>query len=391
METVARNAGEALTQHKLRRAGDLTARSQALEEIADGLGLDDRAAADRVLRRVADPGHRRGGEHGGLRGRAGPQERVPPVHRHRRHRRRLGHLRGAAPPVRPVPGRPATPASSPTTSKPAIDPETGRARKFAYAPQPGRRRRRRAAGQRGRGGAGASWASPTSRCAGLAKRLEEVWQPDEAFPVILPRTSEGLYLLQRVRDEAHRFAITFHRRAAVEADDGVRPRRRPGAGRDAAQGAAARVRLAEAARRRGQRRGDRRGAGHRSPHGRGHRRRPRPGRDRAGADSDRQARTMPDRSRRRSRRDGSATPATRAGSRAGDARRVCATSSAVRGGSVDGSRVGVHGHVRRVGDARRARTRSSSSSPGSPAVVAARSRGRWRTSASTSSTTCRRR
>ena len=46
---------------------------------------------------------------------------------------------------------------------------------------------------------------------GLAKRLEEVWQPDEAFPVILPRTSEGLYLLQRVRDEAHRFAITFHR------------------------------------------------------------------------------------------------------------------------------------------------------------------------------------
>jgi excinuclease ABC subunit C len=46
---------------------------------------------------------------------------------------------------------------------------------------------------------------------GLAKRLEEVWQPDEAFPVVLPRTSEGLYLLQRVRDEAHRFAITFHR------------------------------------------------------------------------------------------------------------------------------------------------------------------------------------
>ena len=46
---------------------------------------------------------------------------------------------------------------------------------------------------------------------GLAKRLEEVWLPGEDFPVILPRTSEGLYLLQRVRDEAHRFAITFHR------------------------------------------------------------------------------------------------------------------------------------------------------------------------------------
>jgi excinuclease ABC subunit C len=46
---------------------------------------------------------------------------------------------------------------------------------------------------------------------GLAKRLEEVWLAGEPFPVILPRTSEGLYLLQRVRDEAHRFAITFHR------------------------------------------------------------------------------------------------------------------------------------------------------------------------------------
>lgn len=46
---------------------------------------------------------------------------------------------------------------------------------------------------------------------GLAKRLEEVWLPGEADPLILPRTSEGMYLLQRVRDEAHRFAITFHR------------------------------------------------------------------------------------------------------------------------------------------------------------------------------------
>ena len=46
---------------------------------------------------------------------------------------------------------------------------------------------------------------------GLAKRLEEVWVPDDEFPVILPRNSEGLFLLQRIRDEAHRFAITYHR------------------------------------------------------------------------------------------------------------------------------------------------------------------------------------
>jgi excinuclease ABC subunit C len=46
---------------------------------------------------------------------------------------------------------------------------------------------------------------------GLAKRLEEVWIPGSKDPLILPRSSEGLYLLQRIRDEAHRFAITFHR------------------------------------------------------------------------------------------------------------------------------------------------------------------------------------
>jgi excinuclease ABC subunit C len=69
---------------------------------------------------------------------------------------------------------------------------------------------------------------------GLAKRLEEVWLPGEDTPVIMPRTSEGLYLLQRVRDEAHRFAITYHRKkrsAALttsELDDvpGLGPARR---------------------------------------------------------------------------------------------------------------------------------------------------------------------
>jgi excinuclease ABC subunit C len=52
---------------------------------------------------------------------------------------------------------------------------------------------------------------------GLAKRLEEVWLPGQDDPVIMPRTSEGLYLLQRVRDEAHRFAIAFHRQKRSKA------------------------------------------------------------------------------------------------------------------------------------------------------------------------------
>jgi excinuclease ABC subunit C len=69
---------------------------------------------------------------------------------------------------------------------------------------------------------------------GLAKRLEEVWLPGEDYPLILSRTSEGLYLLQRVRDEAHRFAITYHRAkrgkaatvSALDAVPGLGPARR---------------------------------------------------------------------------------------------------------------------------------------------------------------------
>jgi excinuclease ABC subunit C len=91
-----------------------------------------------------------------------------------------------------------------------VDPETGRPRKFAYAPglvvvdggPPQVAAARQALAELG--------IDDVPVC-GLAKRLEEVWVPDEEDPVILPRTSEGLYLLQRVRDEAHRFAITHHR------------------------------------------------------------------------------------------------------------------------------------------------------------------------------------
>ena len=52
---------------------------------------------------------------------------------------------------------------------------------------------------------------------GLAKRLEEVWIPGEDHPLVLARSSEGLYLLQRLRDEAHRFAVTFHRQRRSKA------------------------------------------------------------------------------------------------------------------------------------------------------------------------------
>ena len=91
-----------------------------------------------------------------------------------------------------------------------VDPETGRPRKFAYAPglvvvdggPPQVAAAQRALDELG--------IDDIPIC-GLAKRLEEVWLPSEPDPVILARSSEGLYLLQRIRDEAHRFAITHHR------------------------------------------------------------------------------------------------------------------------------------------------------------------------------------
>jgi excinuclease ABC subunit C len=224
METVARNAGESLTRHKLRRAGDLSARSQALEEVADGLGLplaplriecfdvSQIQGTDVVASMVVfEDGLARKSEYRRfiVTGATDDVSAISEVLRRRFARylaaKQTGELTDS--------------------DKPAINPETGKVRRFAYAPNlvvvDGGAPQVNAAGAVLR----ELGITDVAVC-GLAKRLEEVWQPDEAFPVILPRTSEGLYLLQRVRDEAHRFAITFHRqrrskRMTVSALDGV--------------------------------------------------------------------------------------------------------------------------------------------------------------------------
>jgi excinuclease ABC subunit C len=100
--------------------------------------------------------------------------------------------------------------AAPGEARPGIDPETGRPRRFAYPPQlvvVDGGQPQVAAAQAALDELGIT---DVALC-GLAKRLEEVWLPGQDDPVILPRTSEGLYLLQRVRDEAHRFAIGYHR------------------------------------------------------------------------------------------------------------------------------------------------------------------------------------
>jgi excinuclease ABC subunit C len=260
-ETVARNAAEAFTQHKLRRAGDLTARSAALQEIQDGLGLD--SAPLRI--ECIDVSHVQGTNvvaslvvfEDGLAKKSdyrrfevrdaaesGDVASIAEVVR-RRFRRYLSETAGDRPVTdgdgpsgngtdrrREDPDI-ATEIDSAPPHRPGIDPTTGRPRKFAYPPNllvvDGAQPQAEAAAD-----VLAELGITDVAVCGLAKRLEEVWLPAEPDPVILSRTSEGLYLLQRIRDEAHRFAITYHRQrrskgmtsSELDAVPGLGPARR---------------------------------------------------------------------------------------------------------------------------------------------------------------------
>ncbi|KHL11288.1 excinuclease ABC subunit C [Mumia flava] len=218
METVERNATQALTLHKTKRASDLTTRTRALEEVQKALDLPEaplriecfdvsnlqgtEVVASMV---VFEDGLPRKGEYRRfvIRGVEG-QNDVAAMHETitRRFRRYLDERAALSEPEIGSDGEAEGPQ--------LVDPDTGKPRKFAYAPglvvvdggPPQVAAAARAMRELG--------VDDIPLC-GLAKRLEEVWLPDEEDPVILPRTSEGLYLLQRVRDEAHRFAITHHR------------------------------------------------------------------------------------------------------------------------------------------------------------------------------------
>lgn len=216
-ETVARNAKESLALHKTRRASDLTTRNRALSEIAEALELSEaplriecydvshiqgtEIVASMV---VFEDGLARKGEYRRfvIRDQEGSDD-VKAMHEviTRRFKRLLDEQSRSE-------LRPGDPEAG--TGPMLVDPDTGRPRKFAYAPglvvvdggAPQVAAAKRALDELG--------IDDIPVC-GLAKRLEEVWVPGEPDPVILPRTSEGLYLLQRVRDEAHRFAIGHHR------------------------------------------------------------------------------------------------------------------------------------------------------------------------------------
>src|SRR6266516_4130171 len=216
LTTVARNAAESLALHKTRRASDLTTRSRALHEIQDALGLD--AAPLRIESYdvsnlqgthvvasmvVFEDGLARKSEYRrfSIRGADGTDD-VAAIHEvvSRRFRRYLEDREATG--ELDILGE----AAAGTVAE-----DGARQRKFAYPPNllvidggPAQV----AAAVRALDELGID---DVAVC-GLAKRLEEVWLPGEDTPVILPRTSEGLYLLQRVRDEAHRFAIAYHRK-----------------------------------------------------------------------------------------------------------------------------------------------------------------------------------
>ncbi|WP_431955375.1 excinuclease ABC subunit UvrC [Nocardia lijiangensis] len=276
-ETVQRNAAEALAQHKLKRAGDLTSRSAALQDIQDALDLDSAPlriecvdishvqGTDVVASLVVfEDGLPRKSEYrhyaikeaaGG--GRSDDVGSIAEVTRRRFYRLRkerdeaerqeldgvtavplagpeevetsagIETLQGAdSTAATTLPGDADDADEIELTSRPGIDPRTGRPRKFAYPPNlyvvDGGAPQVAAAAE-----VLDELGITDVAVIGLAKRLEEVWVPGEPDPVIMPRNSEALFLLQRVRDEAHRFAITFHRskrsrRMTASALDSVR-------------------------------------------------------------------------------------------------------------------------------------------------------------------------
>ena len=237
-ETVHRNAEQALALHKTRRASDLTARSRALQELQDQLGLAESplriecydishtGGTEQVASMVVfEDGLPRKGEyrHFVVRGEHGEGARDDTEAMHevltRRFRRYLIDAAGSPDDLDEQSSLGSSRSARRTigvladrVSETEVgEPRGRRPKRFAYPPnlvvvdggQP-----QVAAAQR----ALADLGVVDVAIVGLAKRLEEVWLPGEEFPLVLPRTSEGLYLLQRVRDEAHRFAITHHRK-----------------------------------------------------------------------------------------------------------------------------------------------------------------------------------
>jgi excinuclease ABC subunit C len=199
-ETVTRNAKEEFTRHRLRRSSDHNSRARALNELQDRLGLPD--APLRI--ECYDMSHIQGSDYVGSM--VVLEDGLPKKSEYRRFK------------IREVPGNDDFAAMEEVLRRRLtaylVDrekPVAERTGKFSYPPQ-----LLLVDGGKGQLSVavkvlqelGLDEEIPT---ASLAKRFEEVYLPGQSDPVRIPRQSEALYLLQRIRDEAHRFAITYHR------------------------------------------------------------------------------------------------------------------------------------------------------------------------------------
>jgi len=224
METVARNAGEELARHRLRRASDHASRARALEALQEALGLPH--APLRI--ECYDMSHLQGTAYVGSM--VVLEDGLPRKSEYRRFR------------IREVPGNDDYAAMEEVLTRRltallearADDGTESRRRRFAYPPH-----LLLLDGGKGQLGVGMRVLERLGLAdeipvAALAKSFEEVYVPGRAGPMHIPRGSDALFLLQRIRDEAHRFAITYHRSlrgkrmtaSALEGVPGLGPARR---------------------------------------------------------------------------------------------------------------------------------------------------------------------
>jgi excinuclease ABC subunit C len=230
LQTVTRNAGEELARHRMRRASDHASRARALASLQEVLGLPQ--APLRI--ECYDMSHLQGRDYAGSM--VVLEDGLPRKSEYRRFR------------LREVPGNDDYAAMEEVltrrlTSLLEARAETrgdgaqvgsARARRFAYPPQ-----LLLLDGGKGQLGVGVRvlerlGLSDEIPVAALAKTFEEVFVPGRPDPVPVPRGSDALYLLQRVRDEAHRFAVSYHRdlrgrrmtRSQLEGIAGLGPARR---------------------------------------------------------------------------------------------------------------------------------------------------------------------
>ncbi|KTR85820.1 excinuclease ABC subunit UvrC [Leucobacter chromiiresistens] len=196
MDRAMRNAGEHLIRHKLKRAADLTARTDALAELQRALGMDEAPLRIECI----DVSHLQGT--GVVASLVVFEDGLPAKGAYRKYR--IEQTTDDTDSIHQVVSRRAAQLNA---AREAGEQPTGvyRDRPQLLIVDGGEPQVKAAARALSEAGI-----TDIALC-GIAKRLEEIWLPGDPFPVILPRTSEALFLVQRVRDEAHRFAITFQR------------------------------------------------------------------------------------------------------------------------------------------------------------------------------------